>query len=135
MISIIAAISENGVIGHKNSIPWHLPDDFKHFKEKTTGHTIVMGRKTHESIGRALPRRTNIILTNQTKYVKNCILMHSLEKVLEYAKDKEVFIIGGANVYRQFLPYADKMYLTRIHANIEGDVTFPEFNLSEWINQ
>lgn len=136
MISIISAISENGVIGNKNSLPWHLLADFKYFKEKTLNKTIVMGLNTFKSIGeKPLPNRKNIILTNEANYKipEGCFLAKSIDEVLEMTKDEqEVMICGGASVYKQFLPLANRLYLTYIHQNFEGDTFFPEFNMGEW---
>ena len=131
MISIIAAVSENNVIGHKGGIPWRIPRDFKHFKDTTTGHPIVMGRKTFESIGRPLPDRENIILTKQDIHPQGYSVIHSIEPVLERAKNEEIFIIGGREIYNLFLPYTDKIYLTRVHATVAGDVMFPEKKYSK----
>jgi dihydrofolate reductase len=137
MISMIAALAENRVIGNKNTIPWHLPADFKYFKETTLGKTIVMGLNTFKSIGeKPLPGRKHIILNNDPNYTApaDCAVAHSIEEVLELIKqeEQEVFICGGASVYKQFLPMADKLYLTYVKANPEGDTFFPEFNLQDW---
>ena len=136
MISIIAAVAENRVIGNKNALPWHLSADFKYFKETTLGKTIVMGLNTFKSIReKPLPDRRNIILNNDPNYVppENCRVAHSIDEVLEMTKDEpEVFICGGASVYRQFLPLAQKLYITEVHTNPEGDTYFPEINKEEW---
>lgn len=139
MISIIVAVAENNVIGKDNSLIWHLPADMKYFKEKTTGHCIITGRKNYESIPekfRPLPNRTNIVITRQSDYnAPGTIVVSSIEKAIEKAKqtgDSEIFIIGGAEIYRQFLRYADKIYLTRIYHSFEGDSFFPELNTNEW---
>ncbi|OGZ64565.1 MAG: hypothetical protein A3A98_03350 [Candidatus Staskawiczbacteria bacterium RIFCSPLOWO2_01_FULL_40_39] len=136
IISMISAIAENRVIGNKNSLPWHLPADFKYFKAQTLNKPIVMGLKTFESIGsKPLPNRKNIILNNNPNYKipENCFLARSIEEALEMTKNEdEVMICGGASVYRQFLPLADRLYLTYIHQNFEGDTLFPEFNINEW---
>ena len=136
IISIISAVAENRVIGNKNGLPWHLTADFKYFKEKTSGKTIVLGLNTFKSIGeKPLPDRKHIILNNDPNYKVpgNCFLAKSIDEVLEMAKnDKEVFVCGGASVYKQFLPLANRLYLTYIHHNFEGDTYFPEFNLNEW---
>ena len=136
IISIISAVAENRVIGNKNGLPWHLPADFKYCKEKTSGKTIVLGLNTFKSIGeKPLPDRKHIILNNDPNYKVpgNCFLAKSIDEVLEMAKnDKEVFVCGGASVYKQFLPLANRLYLTYIHHNFEGDTYFPEFNLNEW---
>ena len=136
MISMIAAVAENRVIGSKNTIPWHLPADFKYFKENTLGKVIVMGLRTFESIGgKPLPDRKNVILNNDPNYMppQECFVARSIEEVLEFSKkDGEVMICGGASVYKQFLPLAQRLYLTYVHATTEGDTFFPEVNLAEW---
>lgn len=136
MISIIAAIGNNNVIGAKNSLPWRLPADLKYFKETTLGKTIVMGLKTFESVGaKPLPGRKNIILSNDENYKapSGCAIAKSVEDLLEMTKnEKEVMICGGASIYRQFLPIADRLYLTFIHHDFEGDVYFPEFDDNQW---
>jgi len=136
MISLIAALSENRVIGKDNRLPWHLSDDMKHFREITEGKPIIVGRKTFESIGKPLPNRTNIVLVREKDIsIPGCVTVHSIEEALEAAKDaKEVVVIGGASVYKQFLEQRliDRMYLTIVHDNIEGDAYFPEFNLANW---
>lgn len=136
MISMIAAVAENRVIGNKNAIPWHLPADFKYFKETTLGKTIVMGLNTFNSIGgKPLPGRKHIILNNDLNYVppESCQVAHSIDEALEMTKgETEVFICGGASVYKQFLPMAQKLYITEVHANPEGDTFFPEINKQEW---
>ncbi|MCX6723736.1 MAG: type 3 dihydrofolate reductase [Candidatus Staskawiczbacteria bacterium] len=137
MISMIAAVAKNRVIGNKNTIPWHLPADFKYFKETTLGKTIVMGLNTFNSIGgKPLPGRKHIILTNDPNFVappQDCVVAHSIEEVLAMGKEiPELMICGGASVYKQFLPLAQKLYLTYVHASPEGDTYFPEVNLAEW---
>jgi len=136
MISMIVACAENLVIGNKNTIPWHLPADFKYFKEKTLGKTIVMGLNTFKSIGeKPLPGRKHVILNNDLNYVapENCVVAHSIEEVKEIIKNEaEAMICGGASVYKQFLPLAQKLYLTYVHAKPEGDTFFPEINQQEW---
>lgn len=136
MISMIAAVAENRVIGNKNTIPWHLPADFKYFKETTLGKTIVMGLNTFNSIGaKPLPGRKHIILNNDPDYIapENCEVAHSIEEVLKMIKnEEEVFVCGGASVYSQFLPMSEKLYITEVHANPEGDTYFPEINKQEW---
>ena len=133
---MISAVAENRVIGNKNALPWHLPADFKYFKETTLNKTIVMGLNTFKSIGeKPLPDRKNIILNNDLNYVppENCFVAHSIEELLEMTKnEEEVMICGGASVYKQFLPLAQKLYLTQIHQSFEGDTYFPEVNLEEW---
>ena len=136
MISMISAVAENRVIGNKNALPWHMPADFKYFKEATLGKTIVLGLNTFKSIGeKPLPGRKHIILNNDPNYVppEGCFVAHSIEEVLGMVKnDQEVMICGGASVYKQFLPLANRLYLTYIHQNFEGDTYFPEVNMQEW---
>ena len=136
ILSMISAVAENRVIGNKNALPWHLPADFKYFKETTLGKSIVMGLNTFKSIGeKALPDRKNIILNNDPSYIppEGCFAAHSIEELLEMTKDEpEVMICGGASVYKQFLPLAQKLYLTYVKAIPEGDTYFPEVNLVEW---
>jgi dihydrofolate reductase len=133
-ISIIAAIDENNVLGKDNKLIWHLPADLKHFKELTTGHHIIMGRKTWESIGKKpLPNRTNIVITRDKNYkAEGCTLVNSLDSALDAVKnDEEVFVVGGAEIYKQAMGKASKMYITRIHHKFEGDTFFPEIG-KEW---
>ncbi len=134
MISIIAALAENRVIGVNNTLPWRLPNDLKHFRRLTTGHAIVMGRKNYESIGKPLPERTNIIVTRNRDYrASGCLIAHSLDDALALAKgDPEIFVIGGAEIYREALPLADRLYLTQVHSAVEGDTFFPEINDNAW---
>lgn len=135
MLSIIVAVGESNVIGKDNQLIWHLPRDLKHFKETTTGHYIIMGRKTFESNGRPLPNRTNVILTRDKGYnAEGCIVVHSLEEAINLAKDDpEPFIIGGGVIYEIAMPLVDRIYLTQIHHKFEGDTFFPEINMDEWI--
>jgi len=138
MISIITAFDNNYLIGKGNELPWSLPNDLKYFKQRTEGHIVVMGRTTFESIGKPLPNRTNIILTRDPMYqVEGCYTYNSIEAIMyeyqNYAEpDEEIFVIGGREVYKQFLPYADKLYITEIDHEFEGDVYFPELDLDEW---
>jgi len=139
MISLIVAVGDNNVIGKDNALIWHLPADMKFFKEKTTGHCIITGRKNYESIPekfRPLPNRTNIVITRQNDYnAPGAIVVGSVDAALEKARqtgDEEIFIIGGAEIFRQSLPFADRIYLTVIHHSFEGDVFFPEIDPREW---
>ena len=136
ILSMISAVAENRVIGNKNALPWHLQADFKYFKETTLNKTIVMGLNTFKSIGdKPLPDRKNIILNNDVNYIapEGCLLAHSIEELLEMTKNEpEVMICGGASVYKQFLPLAQRLYLTYIHESFEGDTYFPEVNMEEW---
>lgn len=133
-VSIIVAASENNVIGKDNRLIWKLPADMKFFREKTTGHHIIMGRKTFESTG-VLKNRTHIIITRNANYKvpEGCLLASSLEDAINKVKnDNEAFIIGGADIYKQALAIADKIYLTQIHHSFEGDVFFPEIDETKW---
>lgn len=132
----IVAMAKNRVIGGKNQLLWHLPKDLQRFKALTTGHPIIMGRKTYESIGKPLPNRTNIILTRDAGFAApGCVIAHDSAQALRYAGevDHEIFIIGGAEIYRQFLPHLDGVYLTLVDAEIEGDTYFPELNPADWL--
>lgn len=133
-ISLIAAMDRNRVIGKQNALPWYLPADLRHFKELTIGKPIIMGSTTFASIGKALPDRTNIILTRDPSFAaEGCTTIHSVEEALAAAQGHdEVMIIGGANVFKQFLPMANKMYLTIIDTSLDGDVYFPEWDPAEW---
>lgn len=134
MISIIAALAENRVIGINNTLPWQLPNDLKHFRRLTTGHAIILGRKNYESIGKPLPERTNIVITRNRDFrADGCLIAHSLDEALALANnDPEIFIIGGAEIYRAALARTAWLYLTRVHATIAGDTHFPEFDETEW---
>lgn len=136
IISIIVAMSQNLVIGKNNSIPWHLPADLKRFKEITMGHPIIMGRKTFESIGKILSGRKNIIVTRQNNYrTKGCVVVNSIEEAISHAeldKPSEVFFIGGAEIYKQALPLAEKLYLTIVHKKFDGDTFFPMPAFNHW---
>jgi dihydrofolate reductase len=146
-VSALVAMAKNRVMGCNNALPWHLPPDLKHFRSLTMGHPIIMGRKTYESIGRPLPGRISIIVTRQAGYqVSGAIVVSSPARALQAAQrkgdehsgsgsaaDGEAFIIGGAEIFRQTLPLCDRIYITEIQADFQGDVLFPEFNLEEWI--
>lgn len=133
-ISLIYAVSENHVIGNANKLPWHLPADFKHFKEMTHGHPVIMGRRTFESIGRPLPGRQNIVLTRNTDYHAEGIdVVHSFDGALERAED-DAFVIGGVGVFQEALPQATYIYETRVHALVAGDVLFDP-DLSHWLEE
>ena len=133
MISIIVAIAENSVIGDKNALLWNIKEDMRRFRTTTTGHPVIMGRKTYESIGRPLPKRTNVFITRGDTAFEGCEMAHSLEEAIaKFPADEEVFIIGGAQIYAQALPLADKLYLTVVHRNYAGDTSFPEIDYSEW---
>ena len=133
-ISIVVAMDTKGVIGRDNGLPWHLPADLQHFKQTTMGKPILMGRKTHESIGRPLPGRTNIVITRDSGYrAAGCVVVNSIDAALAAAGDQdEIMVIGGADFYRQVLPRTDTIYLTRIHDSFDGDTCFPELNAADW---
>ena len=133
-ISLIAAVAENRVIGVDNKLPWSLPADLAFFKQQTLGKPIIMGRKTFLSIGRALPGRRNIVLTSDTNFAaSNIEVCHSLQEALDLcAADKEIMIIGGATIYKQALPLADKLYLTIVAASPDGDARFPKWDDGSW---
>ena len=128
-VSLIVAMDRRGVIGADGKLPWHLPADLKHFKAVTMGKPIVMGRKTHASIGRVLPGRENIVLTRDRDYVApGCTVLHSVEAVLAHSSTAdEIMVMGGTEVYSRFLPRAGRIYLTQVHADVKGDTYFPEF--------
>ncbi|MCE2614141.1 dihydrofolate reductase [Flavobacteriaceae bacterium D16] len=135
-IVMIAAVGENRSLGKDNKLLWHLPDDFKRFKKITTGHKIIMGRKTFESFPKPLPNRFHIIITRNKTYSPGhpeCEVVHSLEEALQQVnKAEQAFIIGGGEIYTQALPHADKIELTRVHASFEADAFFPEIDMKEW---
>ncbi len=130
-ISIIAAMDEKRGIGKNNAIPWHIPQDLKRFKELTMGHPVIMGRKTHESIGRVLPGRRNIIITRDERYLAaGCVVCHTVESAIEIAKTEEhheIFVIGGTQIYAQAIDIADRLYLTLVKGAYEADAFFPEY--------
>jgi dihydrofolate reductase len=135
MISFIVAMDENSVIGKDNQLPWHLPEDLKFFKRITMGHAIAMGRKTHESIGRVLPGRENIVITRQTDYrCEGCTVFNSVEDFVNYCRmqDVEIFVIGGAEIFKETFAFVDCLYITHIHQEFPGDTFFPEFNGGQW---
>ncbi|MGC4040064.1 MAG: dihydrofolate reductase [Flavobacterium sp.] len=134
MITLIAAVAENNALGKDNQLLWHLPDDFKRFKSVTTGHHIIMGRKTFESFPKPLPNRTHIIITRQ-KYnaPDGCVVVSSLQDAIDACpKDEETFIIGGGEIYRQSIGIADKLDITKVYHAFDADTFFPEINLNEW---
>lgn len=133
MYSIIVAVADNGAIGKDNRLMWRLSADLKRFKSITTGHTVVMGRNTYLSIGRPLPNRRNVVLSRTMKVdaAPGCEVIRSVDE-LETAGDEEVFVIGGAQVYREFFPKVDRLYVTHVHTEKEGDVHFPTIDLRQW---
>jgi dihydrofolate reductase len=134
LISLIVAMAQNGVIGRDNALPWRLPEDLKRFKAFTLGKTILMGRKTYESIGRPLPGRANLVLTRDRNWIAAGVtVVHSVEQALtQAAPGKELVVIGGAEIYRLVLPFARRIYLTHVHADVPGDTFFPDFDSTQW---
>lgn len=134
MIVMIAAASENNVLGKDNQLVWHLPDDFKRFKQLTTGHYIIMGRKTFESFPKPLPNRIHVIITRQKDYhPEGCIVVNSIQKAIETVpQNEDAFIIGGGEIYNQSISLTDKIELTRVHTHLEGDAFFPEIDKTIW---
>lgn len=134
MITLIAAVAENNALGKDNQLLWHLPDDFKRFKSITTGHHIIMGRKTFESFPKPLPNRTHVIISRNKDYQpEGCIVVDSLQKAIALCpKDEEIFIIGGGEIYKQSIEIADKLDITKVHHTFEADTFFPEIDFNEW---
>ena len=133
MISIIVAVAQNGVIGDKNSLLWHISEDMRFFKRTTSGHPVIMGRKTYESLGRPLPNRTNVVISRTLGELEGCTVVRSLEEAIAlFPTEEEVFVLGGAQIYALALDVADRFYLTRVGHDYEGDTSFPTWNESEW---
>ena len=134
MISIIVAIAQNGTIGDKNALLWHIKEDMRFFRTTTSGHPVIMGRKTFESLGsKPLPKRKNIVITRSDVEFEGAFVAHSLEEAIAMVDDDaEVFIMGGAQIYAQALDIADRMYITRVERDYEGDTSFPEVDYSKW---
>ncbi len=134
MISVIVAVANDNVIGGNGNLLWHIREDLQMFKRVTSGHPVVMGRKTFESIGRPLPNRTNVVITRQRDYkIEGCVVVHSLDEATEmFPPEEEIFIIGGGEIYAQAMPLAQKFYLTRVHASFDGDTRFPDWNRADW---
>ncbi len=133
MVKLIVATDNKGGIGKDNQLLWHLPNDLKRFKFITNNHVVIMGRKTFESIGRVLPNRTNVVITrNKDLVFDGCVMCSSLEEAMERYAAEDVFIIGGGEIYKQALPFADKVYLTKVDTELEADTFFPELNEKEW---
>lgn len=134
MVSIIVAIAQNGTIGDKNSLLWHIKEDMRFFRTTTSGHAVVMGRKTFESLGsKPLPKRKNIVITRADRSFEGAFTAHSLEEAIAMAEgDEEIFIIGGAQIYAEALSVADRMYITRVERDYEGDTSFPKIDYSKW---
>jgi dihydrofolate reductase len=134
MIIMIAAVAENNALGKNNELVWHLPNDFKRFKSLTTGHHIIMGRKTFESFPKPLPNRTHVVITRNKNYnPEGCVVVDSIEKAIAICPENETsFIIGGGEIYNLGLPFADQLEITRVHHSFEADAFFPEINRNEW---
>lgn len=138
MISIVAAVSKNGAIGNKGKLPWHIPEDLRRFKELTSGNAVLMGRKTFESIlgylGKPLPNRKNIVITRQEEYAafEGVLVYKTIEDALQKHRAEDIYVIGGAEMYAQTIGLADKLYITEVHQEIEGDAFFPSINPNEW---
>jgi dihydrofolate reductase len=134
IVSLIAAMAENRIIGAGGSLPWHLPRDMRHFKTLTTGHPVIMGRKTFETINVPLPKRHNVVVTSNPAYAAEGVdVVGSLDAALGAIDDAaEVFVAGGGEIYRQALPYAARIYLTVVHGRFDGDTRFPEFSMEQW---
>tara|TARA_B100000965_G_C19181365_1_gene578950 strand:+ start:73 stop:558 length:486 start_codon:yes stop_codon:yes gene_type:complete len=133
-LSIIVAMDRNQLIGADGALPWRIPDDLKNFKKITMGRPILMGRKTHESIGRVLPGRENIVLTSNKDYIaEGCTIKNTLDQVYSYCdKEEELFVMGGANLYSQTLIKAERLFITEINADLNGDTFFPKYNRNQW---
>lgn len=132
-VTIVVAISENYAIGKSNQLLWHMPADLKHFKQITSGHTVIMGRKTYDSVGKPLPNRRNIIISRQDVTIPGCEVVQSVEDALELcANEEEVFIVGGAEIYKLAINKTDRIYLTIIHHSFDADSFFPEIDYMEW---
>ncbi len=133
-LSIIVAVAHHNVIGINNTLPWHLPEDLKRFRALTTGHHIIMGRKTYESLGRLLPNRTTVIVTrNKNYHVESALIAHSLKSAIELCKtDNEPFLIGGAELYKDGIALANKLYLTQVNTTVAGDAFFADIDLNDW---
>ena len=134
MVSIIVAIAQNGTIGDKNSLLWHIKEDMRFFRTTTSGHPVIMGRKTFESLGsKPLPKRTNIVITRADREFEGALTAHSLEEAIRMAgEDDEIFVMGGAQIYREALSVVDRMYITVVERDYEGDTSFPNVDYSEW---
>ena len=132
-LALIVAVAENGVIGRDNALPWHISEDLRYFKQVTSGKTVIMGRKTFQSIGRPLPNRTNIVVTRDPGFQAAGILAaHSLDDALSKAGEGEAMVIGGSSLFEESLPRAERFYLTEIHRAYEGDVRFPDWDRAVW---
>ena len=133
MLSIIVAVARNGVIGDKNALLWHISEDMRFFRRTTSGHPVIMGRKTYESLGRPLPNRQNVVISRTIQEIEGCTVVGSLEQAIAlFPAEEEVFIIGGAQIYALALEVADRFYLTRVEHDYQGDTSFPAWDESKW---
>jgi dihydrofolate reductase len=133
IVTIVVAIAENYAIGKNNQLLWHMPADLKHFKQITSGHTVIMGRRTYDSVGKPLPNRRNIIITRQDISIPGCEVVKSVDEALELcAGEEEVFIVGGAEIYKLAMDQTDRIYLTIIHHSFDADTVFPEIDYMQW---
>ena len=133
MVSIIVAVAQNGIIGDKNALLWHISEDMRFFKRTTSGHPVIMGRKTYDSLGRPLPNRTNVVISRTANHIEGCTIARSLEEaVAMFPAEEEIFIIGGAQIYALALDIADRIYITRVEHDYEGDTSFPRWDESKW---
>ena len=133
MISIIVAVAQNGTIGDKNALLWHISEDLRFFKRTTSGHPVIMGRKTYDSLGRPLPNRTNVVISRTAQSIEGCTVVRSLEEAVAlFPAEEEIFIIGGAQIYALALDVADRIYITRVEHDYEGDTSFPKWDQSKW---
>jgi len=133
IVSIVVAIAENYAIGKNNQLLWHMPADLKHFKQITSGHTVIMGRRTYDSVGKPLPNRRNIIITRQNISIPGCEVVKSVDEALGLcAGEEEVFIVGGAEIYKLAMDQSDRIYLTIVHHSFDADTVFPEIDYMQW---
>ena len=133
MLSIIVAVAKNGVIGDKNALLWHISEDMRFFRRTTSGHPVIMGRKTYESLGRTLPNRQNVVISRTIQNIEGCMVVGSLEQAIAlFPAEEEIFIIGGAQIYALALEAADRLYLTRVEHDYQGDTSFPAWDQTKW---
>lgn len=133
MVSIIVAVAQNGTIGDKNTLLWHISEDMRFFKRTTSGHPVIMGRKTYDSLGRPLPNRTNVVISRTAEHIEGCQVARSIEDAIAlFPQEEEIFIIGGAQIYALALEVADRIYITRVEHDYEGDTSFPAWDENKW---
>lgn len=133
MLIIIAALADHNTIGYQGKLPWHIPEDLAWFKKQTWGHPVIMGHTTFLSLSEPLPGRTNIVLSHRIDFIEGITVCRTIQETLDMVKDKTAFVIGGAQIFTQFLPYTTHMYLTRIHADFKGDSFFPDYDQDSWL--